>query len=433
MQEVMQETAVVEEMRAPDRESSSRKVKVAYTMSRFPKLTETFILYEILALEKMGLEVELFPLLRERQSVVHQEAEKMLTRAHFYPFYSLSILCAHLFYIWHKPATYFKVLFEVFKGTFGSLNFFVGALGIYPKSVKMAYDMEKLGVDHLHAHFCTHPAVAALIIKRLTGIPYSFTAHGSDLHVERRMLDKKIEQAAFCVSVSSFNKKVMLEECGEGVRDKIEVVHCGVAVDEFIPASGSSKNGPFEIICVASFEEVKGHQYLVEACQILNEKGVDFRCHLIGYGPLKKKVSEHIRQLGLQEKILVHKPMSRPEILERLASADVKILASVPTTRGKREGIPVVLMEAMACGLPVVSSQLSGIPELVEDGQTGILVAPRDVIGLANALLKLHQEPDVRQKMGKAGRTKVVAEFNLSKNAQRLSELFLEHLTESKK
>ncbi|MFQ5603844.1 MAG: glycosyltransferase [bacterium] len=405
-----------------------RKLKIAYTMSRFPKLTETFILYEILALEKMGVQVEIFPLIHEKQSVMHPEAQKMVRRAWFLPIISLSILAAHFHYLFHKPKAYLKVLFEVLTGTFGSLNFFLGALGLFPKTVCMALAMERLGIMHLHAHFSNHPALAALIVHRLTGIPYSFTAHGSDLHVERRMLDRKVAASAFAVAISQYNKKVMLRECGEKMHGKIHVVHCGVDVDEFTPSQKIKNGRPFQILCVASFEEVKGHQYLVEACKLLVKDGISFQCHLVGYGPLKNKVRRQVKEAGLQDKILIYSALPRPEILKMHALADVKVLPSVPTRQGKREGIPVVLMEAMASGLAVVSSKLSGIPELVENGETGLLVAPGDVPALADALKWLSMDPILRKKMGEAARERVVRKFNLHKNARKLAHLFLANL-----
>ena len=407
--------------------------KIAYTMSRFPKLTETFILYEILALEKMGVQVELYPLIREFQKVVHPEAAKMIPRAHFHPLISLSMYRAHWYYIRHKPLVYFRVLLEILKGTFGSFNFLMGAIGIYPKTVVMAYKMERSGVSHLHAHFASHPAVAALIINRLTGIHFSFTAHGSDLHVDRRMLDNKVKASAFAVTISQFNKNVMLESCGRQFEEKIKVVHCGVDPEEFKPEYSPKKERPLQIVCVASFEEVKGHKYLVQACQILNEKGLDFNCHFVGYGPLKKQVLRQVKEAGLQNRVITHNALPRPEVVKLLSQSDVKVLASVPTKQGKREGIPVVLMEAMAMGLPVVSSQLSGIPELVEDEGAGILVKPRDVKALAGALERLYQDPELRLRMGQAGRDKVIREFNLPKNAERLAGLFFTNLNRSSK
>ena len=197
---------------------------VAYTMSRFPKLTETFILYEMIALEEAGVRVELFPLLKENQDVHHQEVAKWMERAHFYPFISGRIIAANLRYLIKKPITYLRTIFEVLFGTISSLNFFFGALGVLPKSVLFAQEMEKLGVKHLHCHFCTHPAIAGLIVFRLSGIPFSFTAHGSDLHVDQTMLGKKIAAGKRAVTISNFNKEVMVSASGESLRDKIDVI-----------------------------------------------------------------------------------------------------------------------------------------------------------------------------------------------------------------
>ncbi len=396
---------------------------VAYIMSRFPKLTETFILYEILALERHGVPVEIFPLLRERQQVSHPEALRLTERARFQPFISLRILAAQWRFIRRDARAYFRLWADVLKGTLGSLNFFVGALGILPKTVLFALEMERLNIRHVHAHFATHPALAAFIINRLTGIPYSFTAHGSDLHVERRMLDKKIQSAAFAVTISRYNKEVMVAECGEEARGKIHVVHCGVDTAFFQPPAMKSESGSFSILCVGSFEEVKGHIYLVEACRLLSAMGAAYECHLIGEGPQRRRIEKQIRTSGLRDRVRLHGGVPRAEVLRTLACADVLVLASVPTRQGKREGIPVALMEAMASGLPVVASNLSGIPELVQDGVTGILVPPRDSEELALALKRLGADSALRSRMGRAGRRQILAEFDLEQNALRLLEL----------
>src|SRR5688572_17010117 len=229
-------------------------------MSRFPKLTETFVFYEILALEAQGITVEIYPLLREHQPVAHPEVELWLGRARFQPFVSLSMLRAHAHFIRRNPATYGRVLWEILRHTWGSLNFFLGALGIFPKTVYFAYEMQARGISHVHAHFANHPAVAALIVHRLTGIPFSFTAHGSDLHVDRRMLAVKVAASAFAVTISAYNKKVMVDECGEQAREKIKIVRCGVDPAVFVPPAPRSPDRPFDIICVASCEEIKGHR-----------------------------------------------------------------------------------------------------------------------------------------------------------------------------
>lgn len=418
------DTLHLEETKAPRIAKRSQPLKIAYMMSRFPKISETFILYEILEQERLGNVVEVYPLLREHQPVTHPEAERLVERAHFHPYISWPIVRANWHYLLRRPGAYFRTLAEVLGGTWGSTNFFLGALMYWPKAVRFAYEMEGLGIKHVHAHFCNHPALVALIIHRLAGIPYSFTAHGSDLHKDKRMLDKKVEAAAFAVTVSNFNKGEMIKACGENMRDKIHIVHCGIDQEVFAPPVEKSSDGRFRIICVASFEEVKGHKYLIEACRVLRERGLDFVCDLIGDGPVRAQVAKQIADNNLQDRVIIHGSRKRMEVAQMMAAAHVKVLASVPTAEGKREGVPVVLMEAMASGLPVVSSQLSGIPELVENGQTGILVQPGDVNALALALQKLHADPALRFKMGRAGREKVLREFNLKLNVAGLAKLF---------
>lgn len=404
------------------------KNSVAYIMSRFPKLTETFVLYEILEVERLGVRVEIFPLLRENQKVTHAEARALVTRAHFQPFLSRRILWAQWYFIRRKRGSYFALLSDVFRGTLGSINFFFGALGIFPKAVLFAYEMEDLNIRHVHAHFATHPAVAAYIVHRLTGIPYSFTAHGSDLHVDRTMLAQKVQSASFVVAISSYNKSLIVQECGEEVRNKTHVIHCGVDTDLFQPRRmerppGLTSATLFQILCVGSFEEVKGHEFLVDACSVLAHKRVNFVCHLVGEGPLRHKTEKQVYALGLAESITFHGGLPRAEIVAMLSEVDAFVLASVPTKRGKREGIPVVLIEAMASGLPVVASDLSGIPELVENGASGILVPPRNSDMLAGALERLYQKPALRTDMGLCGRRRVLSDFCLCRNTRRLLEL----------
>ena len=408
----------------PDsRENTPSIGKIAYIMSRFPKLTETFILYEILEAQRHGVHIEIFPLLREQQKVTHPEVRILTEKAHFYPFLSLPILGAQLHYLLRKPLVYIRLLFEVLRGTLGSSNFFFGAIGILPKSVHFAHEMEKLGICHVHAHFATHPAIAGLIIHRLTGIPFSFTAHGSDLHVERKMLDRKVAAAAFAVTVSKYNKAVMVQACGKDMSDRIHIIHCGVAPEHFPLKPASDEVNSYEILCVASFEEVKGHKHLIKACEILAAHGIDFNCHLIGDGPLRTDIEQQIACTNLADKFHVHGSLPRPEVIDLLQKADVFALPSIPTKQGKREGIPVVLMEAMACGLPVVSSDLSGIPELVINDTCGLLVAPGDNASLADALETLYKEPERRNRLGISGRKQVEEKFNLHTNTMKLMGL----------
>jgi glycosyltransferase involved in cell wall biosynthesis/peptidoglycan/xylan/chitin deacetylase (PgdA/CDA1 family) len=399
-------------------------VNPAYIVSRFPKISETFVFNELLAIERYGVRAEIYPLLRERESVVTPEVRQLVSRARFHPPVSLAVLRANAHFARTQPRTYFDTWCEVLRGTWGSWNFFFGALGILPKSVWLASEMTRAGITHIHAHFANHPAVAAFVVNRLTGIPFSFTAHGFDIHVDRRMLEAKIKAASFVVAVSKFNKNIMVDHCGDWADRKIQVVHCGVDT-EFFSAGASLKDRPkFDIVCVARLVEVKGHRFLIEACERLKQRGLDFSCHLVGDGPLRRSITRQIVSVGLEDRIILHGSLSRSEVARLMARADVVVLASSPTKDGRREGIPVSLMEAMASGLPVVATAISGVPELVESGTSGLLVPPGDVVELADALEQLARSPAVRRAMGRAGREKVIREFNQDMSARALIGLF---------
>jgi colanic acid/amylovoran biosynthesis glycosyltransferase len=377
----------------------SNSLKVAYIMSRFPKLTETFILYEMLAMEKQGIQVEVYPLLREKVEVMHPEARRFVESAHYQPFISLPIIRANFHFLWKKPRTYLGTLWDLLRANWGSFGFLTGALGIFPKVVLFARQMEKEKIDHVQAHFASHPAAAGFIIHRLAGISYSFTAHGSDLHRDRHMLYEKTAEAAFVVAISNYNRELILSECRGKYAEKVTVIHCGVDTEVFQYRTDKTPyekgENPFMILCIGTLHEVKGQPYLIEACRMLQERGIDFICHFVGDGPDKEALTTLSNKAGLSDKVRFHGRLTRDEIARLLQDADVLTAPSVPTRDGRREGIPVVLMEAMGSGVPVIASNISGIPELVEDKVTGLLVPPRDATSLAKALERYLADPDL--------------------------------------
>jgi len=242
------------------------------------------------------------------------------------------------------------------------------------------------------------------------------------------MLYEKVAEAALVVPISNYNKEMIVDKCHGQFRDKVMVIHCGVDTQVFEPRSGPTpherRSGPFTIFCIGTLHEVKGQTYLIEACRLLSRRGIDFACHFIGDGPDLAALRKQVEAAGLVEQTHFHGRLTRAEIVDLLREADVVATPSVPTSNGRREGLPVVLMEAMGSGVPVVASNLSGIPELVIDGQTGLLVAPGDAEGLAKALEHLYRHPDLRRHLGQAGREKVVREFDLYKNADALAQCF---------
>lgn len=404
--------------------SNAGDFKVAYMMSRFPKLTETFVLYEILAVQQQGAAVELYPLMREHTKVMHAEAAPLVEKAHFLPFVSLPILRSNVRFMLKNPRAYFGALWSGIRATWGSVRYLGGIVSFFPKTVHMAHLMSQDGIQHIHAHFASHPAAAAYIIHRLTGIPYSFTAHGSDLHRDQHMLCEKTAEAAFVIAISGYNKDVIVQKCGENMRDRVLIVHCGVNGEVFHPRTQPKQSDHFDILCIGSLHEVKGQTYLIDACRLLRDRGMDFTCHFVGGGEDLETLQAQVTEAGLADRVRFHGQIPRTQVLDLLEAADVVAAPSVPSQDGRREGIPVAIMEAMGSAIPVVASRLSGIPELVDDGQSGILVEPRDSAGLADALERFAKDPALRQQFGQAGREKVLREFELNNNAATLIRLF---------
>ena len=401
-------------------------VRVAYLMSRFPKITETFILYEMLAVAEQGVEVELYPLWREHTRQVHPEAQPLVARAQFEPSLAWRFLKSHAYFLRRNPLSYCKTLGALLRGTWRSPRYLLGALAIFPKVVHWAYLMRRANISHIHAHFASHPAAAAFAIGRLTGIPYSFTAHGSDLHRDKTMLRAKVREASWVVAISQYNRDLILDECPTEDAHKVEVIHCGVNLSAIAVRDNQQRisRDPFNIICIGTLHEVKGQAYLIDACQSLRRRGVKVSCHFVGDGPDEAALRRRARASGIENYIHFHGRCTRGRVLELLAQSHVLAAPSVFSRDGRREGIPVVLMEAMAVGVPVVASQISGIPELIDDGVSGLLVPPRDHRLLAEAIERMYRDPALSQQLATAARQKVKAEFNLHRSAERLAQRF---------
>lgn len=394
--------------------------RIAYMMSRFPKITETFIINEIIELRDLGFDINIYPLLQDQSKVTHPEVESLSELIHYLPFISWKIIKANFTSLFQTPSTYIKTIMEILIGTSGSMNFFIGALGILPKSICFAKQMQRHNIQHIHAHFATHPTVAALIIHRLTGITFSFTCHGSDIHIDQTMFKQKAAAAKFIVAISKYNREFLVERCGHEVKKNMLVVNTGVNVSRFKLVEREPGN-MLNILMVATFREVKGHRFLIEACRRLLLWDVPLQCNLVGSGPWFRTIKNQIARLNLKEYVKFHGDQPAPEVAKMMQQADVVVLPSIYGSRGDREGIPVVLMEAMASGCAVVASKISGIPELVEDGVTGTLCPPKNCQALALALKELARDPFKRKRYGFAGCAKVQMEFDLKKNVRRLA------------
>jgi colanic acid/amylovoran biosynthesis glycosyltransferase len=397
--------------------------KVAYIMSRFPHLPETFILREMIEMENLGWEICLYPLVLQEQSVTHPAVKKFEQRAHSLPFISGPILSANLSALFHHPGLYFRLLGTIIKENSSSAKFLVRALAVFPKCVLMARMMQKEGIQHIHAHYATHPALAAWIINQLTSIPYSVTAHAHDIYVEKPMLGTKLRNSAFVVAISEFNKKYLIDYLGEWIRSKIHVIHCGVQLEDYENRSENPSDKIFQILNIGSLQPYKGQKYLIYACAKLIQDGIPIHCSIIGGGELFTELSAQINLLGLESTVELMGARTQDEIAKLLPKADCYVQPSIVTANGKMEGIPVSLMEAMACSVPVIATSISGVPELVQDQVTGLLVPPDNVDALVLAIKSIYKDTLSRKRMTKRGRELVKQQFSLSKNVIELSEL----------
>jgi colanic acid/amylovoran biosynthesis glycosyltransferase len=402
-------------------------LKVAYIMSRFPHLPETFILREMVEMEKRGVEVALYPLIVQPQSVIHTEAQSWVQRARRLPWMSHEILLANWKQFIANPILYVKLFLRILVGNFPSPKFLVRALFMFPKVVCMANLMRSDGVSHIHAHYATYPALAAWIIYKLTGISYSVTAHAHDIYVDRTMLSPKIRDASFVVAVSEYNRLFLSKHLGEWVLNKCHVIHCGIEPDRYQP----SENKPstrFEIISIGSLQPYKGQSYLVEACVLLQQRGIPFRCRIIGGGELYSELERLIARYNLQNKVVLTGPLTQEYVAKMLGEANCYVQPSIIAPSGKMEGIPVSLMEAMACGLPVVATRISGIPELVHHEKTGWLVPEKDSVALADAMAFVFSYKEQARVLAEAGRQLVLESFGIVGNTEMLYLLFKKHV-----
>jgi len=399
--------------------------KVAYIMSRFPHLPETFILREMIELERQGWQVALYPLMRQQQPVIHPAAVPWIPRARDLALGSPGLWAANGRAWAQRPLRLGRLWGRMVRENLRCPNYLVRSVVLFPKAVAAARLMQQEGVVHIHAHYASHPALVAWVIHHLTGISYSMTAHAHDIFVRTAMLPTKLRDAAFVVAISEHNRDYLARVAGEWVRAKTHVVHCGVVPGDYparprLPAGGE----PLEIVNVGSLQPYKGQRYLVEACGILRQRRIPFHCRIVGGGELRPALEQSIRELQLQGAVELLGPQPQDEVSRILAGAHAYVQPSIITASGKMEGIPVSLMEAMASGLPVIATAISGMPELVRPAQTGWLVPPADAAALADALAALVADPASSSQLAAAGRELVVREFNLETNVAALTSLF---------
>ncbi|WP_119154021.1 glycosyltransferase [Caldimonas tepidiphila] len=392
-------------------------MRVVYFVSLFPAWSETFIVREVHELLRLGVDVRIVSLKAPQQSMVQSDARALLDRV-IYPRSPGRALATLL----RRPVQAARELVHICRKLGRHPEALAKSVVVWWRTLGLLGDVQALAPDHIHAHWATYPSTAALLVSRRLGIPFSFTAHAHDIFLEHHLLEDKMRHAAFGVTISEFNRRYLAQRVSPDATERMRVIHCGVSPREieFKPAG----RAPATLLAVGRFDEIKGFRYLIEACALLVARGLKFECRVIGDGPLREQLRRQIDEAGLGH--CVHLLGARPqeEVRRELYRTSVFVLPSVVKANGDRDGIPVALMEAMACGAPVVSTRVSGIPELVEEGVSGLLVPPADAGRLAQALEQLLTRPALGAELARAAREKVESEFDVAKEARKLYEAF---------
>lgn len=401
--------------------TSSDSHRIAVVMSRFPKFTETFVVNEILGLEARGLTVEIFPLLPEQPGPHQPQAEPLVRRAHFGRPWGRTAILALVDLIRTRPACLASIVFRLIADTWRSPSMLLKDLFLIPRICAISSAISELRVSHIHAHFLTHGGFAAWALGRITGLPYSVVAHGSDVHRHQAMMTTKVAEAEFIAAISEFNRSVIDRRCG-GV-GRVEVVHCGIDVARIVPPSRPDRAPEPLVVCVGTLHEVKGQRYLIEAVAELKRRGRRVDVELIGSGPDRAMLTDLTSRLDVDDLVTFAGSLDHDKVIERYMRAHIMVAPSVASRDGRREGIPTVIMEAMAAGTPVIASALSGIPELVIHGETGLLVEPGDAVGIADAIERLLANEAEAAALAATANRRVRGEFDISSTTARLAEL----------
>jgi colanic acid/amylovoran biosynthesis glycosyltransferase len=405
-------------------------MRLAYLTGRYPTISHTFILQEVRALRARGIEVDTFSIWRTDTAELLTPADREEAARTFsvLPLRPLAVLSAHAIALARSPSGYLAALrlslglaVPGVRGRLLGVSWFVEAITLWQT-------MARRGITHVHAHLNgTAPTVALVIARfgRATGLPWtwSMTVHGpSEFYdVARECLPRKLREATFVVAISDFARSQLLGLVDVEHHAKIHVVHCGVdpaAFDANPAPDAEDLDRPLHVLCVSRLTRVKGHAVLLGAIAQLVDQAVQVRATVVGDGPMRGALERLAAELGVDDRVVFTGAVGHDMIRAHYAAADVFCLTSFA------EGVPVVLMEAMAMRLPVVASQVMGVSELVEDGESGILVRPARPDLVADALRRLQASPDLGRRMGAAGQKAVRREFDVHDSAGQLAQLF---------
>ncbi|MDO6522974.1 glycosyltransferase [Shimia thalassica] len=401
--------------------------RIAYLTGEYPRATDTFIQREVAALRALGHEVKTCSIRRtdtDHHVGPEQRAEAQATfhvlAAAKNPFH---LIRCHAAALVAGPARYFRALGLALRTSPPGLKALLYQLFYFLEAAVLTRHLHQNRIDHLHNHIAKSSCTVAMVTSEMSGIPYSFTLHGPDIFFapDHWRLDKKIETASFVACISHFCRAQAMAFSDPSHWEKLHIVHCGVDPARYDFSEPAPETG--ELLFVGRLAGVKGVPLLLEVMAEIRKDIPAMRLTLAGDGPERTAIENRARDLGLSDIVTFLGYQSQEAVADLLKQSDMLVLPSFA------EGVPVVLMEAMAARRPVVTTRIAGIPELVEEGISGRVVAAGDKAGLKEAITEILSAPETARAMGLAGRGKVVSEFNNAPEAQWLSDLIQGYLT----
>ena len=405
------------------------QMKIAYLTGRYPAVSHTFVMREVQALRRLGLVVETMSIHRSSPEHLLSAADRAEFESTFavlppeWPRIAAAVLRAAL----TRPRAFLSTLGVAMRISRPGLRGRLWELFYLVEAVVVWDECRRRGVRHVHAQFANQATDAALLVAHLGGPGWSWSlaVHGPmefyDVTLNR--LAEKVRRARLVVCISDFARSQLMALVDEEHWAKLHVVHCGVDVDDFAPPHrDGAGDGWLRVLCVGRLVHLKGPTVLVEAIAELKRRGVAARATLIGEGPKRADLEGLVERLGVEDRVVLTGSVGQDTIRSHYGEADVFCLPSFG------EGVPVVLMEAMAMALPVVTTRITGVPELVDEDRSGLLVTAGRRDELVDALEALANDPERRSHMGAAGREKVAAEFELHSSAARLYGIYVDAL-----
>lgn len=397
--------------------------RIAYLTGEYPKVSHTFIQREAEALRARGLEVLTCSVRQVAPENLTGAEERAAQDTTFYLLAAarnpLRLLGAHLGALIAQPGRYLRTLALAWRTRAPGLRAALYQLIYFAEAGVLVQELQRRGVQHLHNHFADSSCTVAMLAGSLGNIPFSFTMHGPTefFEVARWRLDEKIARATFVACISHFCRSQLMIYADPGDWPKLHIVHCGVQPERYgtPPERAPGKR----LVFVGRMAAVKGVPVLLDAVARLHAQDPEVSLTLVGDGPDRSLIESRIAELGLGGAVTITGYLSQDGVAEQLAQADIFVLPSFA------EGVPVVLMEAMVTGLPVVTTRIAGIPELVQDGTNGFVVPPGCANSLATALERLLADPELRSQFGATGQAHVAAEYNIDHEGAWLHEILM--------